>query len=82
MPDTGKLIRNSTEPFPVESSTFSEALTNGALLSSLLFSYDPLKYECGTAMLFLELYFDHKRVSLEELYDKAMSRSRGRRSSA
>ena len=51
-----------------------------AILSS--FGYDPLKCECGTTMLFLELYFNHKRVSLEELYEKAMSRSRGKRSSA
>ena len=51
-----------------------------AILSA--FGYDPLKCECGTTMLFLELYFNHKRVSLEELYEKAMSRSRGRRSSA
>ena len=51
-----------------------------AILSS--FGYDPLKCECGTTMLFLELYFNHKRVSLEEMYEKAMSRSRGKRSSA
>ena len=51
-----------------------------AILSA--FGYDPLKCECGTAMLFLELYFNHKRVSLEEIYEKAMSRSRGKRSSA
>ncbi|MCM1121727.1 MAG: hypothetical protein NC416_04000 [Eubacterium sp.] len=42
----------------------------------------PLKCECGATMLFLELCFNHKRVSLEEMYGKAMSRSRGRRSSA
>ena len=29
-----------------------------AILSS--FGYDPLKCECGTTMLFLELYFNHK----------------------
>ena len=51
-----------------------------AILSS--FGYDPLKCECGTTMLFLELYFNHKRVSLEEMYEKVMSRSRGKRSSA
>ena len=51
-----------------------------AILSA--FGYDPLKCECGRTMLFLELYFNHKRVSLEELFGKAMSRSRGRRSSA
>lgn len=48
----------------------------------LAFGYDPLKCECGTTMLLLDLYFNHKRVSLEEMYEKAMSRSRGRRSSA
>ena len=51
-----------------------------AILSA--FGYDPLKCECGTTMLFLELYFNHKRVSLEEMYEKIMSRSRGKRSSA
>lgn len=51
-----------------------------AILSA--FGYDPLKCECGTTMLFLELYFNHKHVSLEEMYEKVMSRSRGKRSSA
>mgnify|MGYP000437086603 CR=1 FL=1 len=51
-----------------------------AILSA--FGYDPLKCECGTTMLFLELYFKHKRVSLEEMYENVMSRSRGKRSSA
>ena len=46
------------------------------------FGYDPLKCECGTTMLFLELYFNRKRVSLEEMYEKVMSRSRGKRSSS
>ena len=48
----------------------------------LAFGYDPLQCECGTTMLFLDLYYKHTRVSLEEMYEKAMSRSRGRRSSA
>ena len=51
-----------------------------AILSS--FGYDPLKCQCGTTMLFLELYFNHKRVSLEQMYDNVMSHSRGKRSSA
>lgn len=51
-----------------------------AILSS--FGYDPLKCECGATMLFLELYFNHERVSLEEMYENVMSRSRVRRSSA
>ena len=37
------------------------------------FGYDPLKCpNCGTTMLFLELYFNHKAVPLHELYEKAM----------
>lgn len=51
-----------------------------AILSS--FGYDPLKCECGTTILFLELYFNHKRVFLEEMYENVMSRSHGKRSSA
>lgn len=47
------------------------------------FGYDPLKCpECGTTMLFLELYYNHKRVPLEELYQRAVSKARGKRSSA
>ncbi len=49
----------------------------------LSFGYDPLACsECGAKMMFLELYFRHQRVSLEEIYEKVMSQSRGRRSSA
>ena len=51
------------------------------ILSS--FGYDPLKYpECNYQMEFLELYYNHQRVSLQELYEKSMSKSRGKRSSA
>ena len=47
------------------------------------FGYDPFRCdECDSNMLFLELYYRHKRVSLEKMYEKAMSRSRGKRSSA
>lgn len=48
----------------------------------LAFGYDPLKCKCGATMLFLELYHKHVRVSLEEMYENVMSRSRGKRSSA
>ena len=52
-----------------------------AILSS--FGYDPLECpDCKHKMTFLELYYNHQRVSLEELYEKAMSKSRGKRSSA
>ena len=47
------------------------------------FGYDPMKCpDCKHEMEFLELYFNHQRVSLEEMYEKAMSKSRGKRSSA
>ena len=52
-----------------------------AILSS--FGYDPLECpDCKHKMKFLELYYNHQRVSLEELYEKTMSKSRGKRSSA
>ena len=51
-----------------------------AILSA--FGYDPIKCDCGCTMLFLELRFNHQHVSLEEMYEKIMSRSRGKRSSA
>ena len=47
-----------------------------AILSS--FGYDPLVCpDCQHRMEFLELYFNHQRVSLEEMYEKVMSKSRG-----
>ena len=52
-----------------------------AILSS--FGYDPLICpHCKQQMVILEIYHHHRRVPLEELYEKAMSRSRGKRSSA
>ena len=52
-----------------------------AILSS--FGYDPLECpDCKHKMEFLELYYNHQRISLEKLYEKAMSKSRGKRSSA
>lgn len=53
---------------------------NSILLS---FGYDPLICPvCNHKMKFLDLYYNHQHVSLEELYEKAMSRSRGKRSSS
>ncbi|RHU06940.1 IS91 family transposase, partial [Lachnospiraceae bacterium AM25-27] len=52
-----------------------------AILSS--FGYDPLICpHCKQQMVILEIYQNHRRVPLEELYEKTMSRSRGKRSSA
>ena len=53
---------------------------NAILIS---FGYDPLECpDCKHNMKLLELYYNHQRVSLEEMYEKAMSKSRGKRSSA
>jgi len=47
----------------------------------LSFGYDPLMCpQCGNTMLFLELCHNKNRVSLQELYDRAMSKARGCRS--
>ena len=46
------------------------------------FGYNPLECpKCNHQMEFLELYYNHQRISLEEMYEKAMSKSRGKRSS-
>lgn len=47
------------------------------------FGYDPLLCPvCRHKMELLDIYYNHQRVFLEELYEKAMSKSRGMRSSA
>jgi hypothetical protein len=51
------------------------------ILSS--FGYDPIKCPCcGTMMSFMELYFKHRRVPLDELYEKVMAKAKGCRSPA
>lgn len=43
------------------------------------FGYNPLKcHNCGTTILFLELYYNHNPVPLHELYEKAMRKYRCR----
>ena len=43
----------------------------------LSFGYDPCTCsECGHAMVFLELYYNHKRVPLEDLYERTMLKHR------
>lgn len=45
----------------------------------LSFGYDPLNCpKCGHEMQFVELYYDHHRVSLEELYERAMAKAKCR----
>lgn len=50
-------------------------------LFALSFGYDPLQCpKCNHQMEFLELYHNHKRVSLEDLYERAMAQYRCRSS--
>lgn len=50
-----------------------------AILSS--FGYDPLQCpKCKHQMDLIALYYNHQHVSLEEMYEKVMSRSHGKRS--
>jgi hypothetical protein len=50
-------------------------------LTILSFGYDPLTCpKCNNSMVFLELYFNRRRVSLEELYKEAIKKSHGCRS--
>ena len=47
------------------------------------FGYDPLKCPCcGNTMSFLELYHNHHRVPLDEIYKKVMANAKGCRSPA
>ena len=56
-------------------------LWRSAILSS--FGYDPLECPmCKHTMELIELYYNHKRVSLEDLYERSMSKSLRKRSSA
>lgn len=51
---------------------------NDILLS---FGYDPLACErCGSQMHILEIYYDHRKVSLQELYKKAKAKAKCRSS--
>ena len=46
---------------------------------ALSFGYDPLKCpHCHHDMCLLEIYYNHQRISLEELYERAMAKARCR----
>ena len=80
---TEKLIPNSIVLFPKANIISTAALISGELLFCLLLDMTP--WYALTASIgwnSLELYFNHQRVSLEEMYEKVMSKSRGKRSSA
>ncbi|MFQ7354586.1 MAG: hypothetical protein ACLROG_07355 [Coprococcus phoceensis] len=83
MPDIEKQTKNFIVRSRKANIVFTGVSTNGGLPFFLLFGYDPLECpNCKHKMELLELYYNHKRVSLEELYERAMSKSFGKRSSA
>lgn len=70
MRDTGILIKNFADPFPKKNIVFTRVSFSGAHLFFFLLA-DPLECPvCKHKMEFLELYYAHKRVSLEEMYEK------------
>ena len=83
MQGTVRLIQNCTVSFPKKKHKIYRSFTQWRTAILLSFGYDPLYCpECNHKMEFLELYYNHKRVSLEEMYENVMSKSRGKRSSA
>ena len=79
----GDIDKKLFRAIPKDRHMFHRSFTQWRTCILLSFGYDPLKCpDCGKTMEFLELYYNRQRVSLEELYEKAMSRSRGKRSSA
>ncbi|MFQ7356043.1 MAG: hypothetical protein ACLU8S_10915 [Coprococcus phoceensis] len=83
MPDIEKQTKNFIVRSRKANIVFTGVSTNGALPFFSSFGYDPLECpNCKHKMELLELYYNHKRVSLEELYERAMSKSFGKRSSA
>ncbi len=73
MPDTVNLIVICDRAISGKNIKYLFPLTVGEIVSFHSFGYDPLKcHNCGSKMLFQELYFNHKPVSLHELYEKVM----------
>ena len=69
-----KAIHTSKHPFLLSFMKWR----NNIILS---FGYDPLKCpHCNKGMIFLEVYHNHHRVPLEELYEKVMAKARCRSS--
>ncbi len=78
--DSDQILKPAISP---EKHRFFQSFNEWRNCILISFGYDPLKCpKCGTTMLFFDLYFNHQRVSLEELYEQAMSKARRKRSSA
>lgn len=82
MQDTVRLILNSTMSSQKKNVGYTAVSHNGEppffslLVMTLCIVLNVIIME------FMELYYNHKRKSLEEMYEKAISKSREKRSSA
>lgn len=64
---------------PKEKHAFILSFTRWRSLIASSFGYDPLKCPaCGAVMRLLDLYYKHERVSLEEMYERAMAKARAK----
>ncbi len=83
MPDTGKSINPLFRAISKNKHRIYRNFNQWRTAILLSFGYDPLECpDCKHKMVLLELYYKHKHVPLEELYEKVMSNSLGKRSSA
>lgn len=78
--DSDKMLRPALSP---QKKKFLLSFRKWRECILLSFGYDPLCCpDCGTKMLFLDLYSNRKRVSLEKLYQQAISDHPGSRAPA
>ena len=61
---------------PLNKRSFLLSCNKWRLSIGLTFGYDPLKCSCGNMMVLLELFHNHKRVPLEDLFRKAIEKYR------
>ena len=55
---------------------FYLSLTNWRNSIAYFFGYDPLKCSCGNQMTLIDIFHNHKRVPLDDLYRKAIQKLR------
>ena len=78
---TREIDKNLFRAIPHSDHKFIRSFNQWRMAIAVSFNYDPLKCKCGAIMSLLEIYHKHKRVPLEEMYRKAMSRYPWERSS-
>ena len=73
--ESDKILRKAISP---QKKQWYLSVSKWRQLIAASFGYDPLRCpECGNTMHLLELYHNHQRLSLDELYKKAMSKHKG-----